>query len=165
VARRSPFVAEQMRRRSSSGELESVHDEHGKIRGAVTVERDVTVRRNSRKHSRRKLARTAALYERVSTEAERLERMVEERTSELLALQRGARPSAALPWDNLRRVSCTTSTTRWSDHGGGVFLDANAENPAAVRDYAIRIAKAAETGARPRRGLSLHSTGAAPGRA
>ena len=27
------------------------------------------------------------------------------------------------------------------------LLEANAENPAAVRDYAIRIAKAAETGA------------------
>ena len=52
-----------------------LYDEHGKIRGAVTVERDVTVKTQLAKALEEEARRTAALYERVSTEAERLERM------------------------------------------------------------------------------------------
>src|SRR5262249_25334801 len=82
-----------VRRRSDSAaviiEVNSnpVYDEHGKIRGAVTVERDVTVKTQLAKALEEEARRTAELYERVSTEAERLERMVQERTQELLALQ------------------------------------------------------------------------------
>jgi PAS domain S-box-containing protein len=64
-----------------------LYDEHGTIRGAVTVERDVTERVRLAQQLEEEARRTAALYERVSTEAERLERMVQERTQELLALQ------------------------------------------------------------------------------
>ncbi len=53
-----------------------LYDEHGKIRGAVTVERDVTVKTQLAKALEEEARRTAELYERVSTEAERLERMV-----------------------------------------------------------------------------------------
>ena len=74
-----------------------LYDEHGKIRGAVTVERDVTVKTQLAKALEEEARRTAALYERVSTEAERLERMVQERTQELLALQEAARASVGSP--------------------------------------------------------------------
>ena len=88
MARRSPCVAAS----DASPVIIEVnsnplYDEHGKIRGAVTVERDVTVKTQLAKALEEEARRTAELYERVSTEAERLERMVQERTAELLALQ------------------------------------------------------------------------------
>ena len=60
-----------------------LYDEHGKIRGAVTVERDVTVKTQLARQLEEEARRTAELYDRVSTEAERLEKMVQERTAEL----------------------------------------------------------------------------------
>ncbi len=126
-----------------------LYDEHDKIRGAVTVERDVTVKTQLAKALEAEARRTAELYERISTEAERLERMVQERTRELLALQETRARE--------RRLTAVGQLAAGVMHdvnnalnpimAAAYLLDANAENPAAVRDYAVRIAKAAETGA------------------
>ena len=110
-------------------------DPHRRVRGAVTVERDVTER--------------TRLQQQVQTEAERLERMVQERTRELLALQDAASRD--------RRLSAVGQLAAGVMHdvnnalnpimAAAYLLERNAENPIAVRDYAVRIARAAETGA------------------
>ncbi len=112
-----------------------LYDPHKRVRGAVTVERDVTER--------------TRLQQQVQTEAERLERMVQERTRELLALQEAASRD--------RRLAAVGQLAAGVMHdvnnalnpimAAAYLLEMNAENPAAVRDYAGRIAKAAETGA------------------
>jgi signal transduction histidine kinase len=112
-----------------------LYDPHKRVRGAVTVERDVTDR--------------TRLQQRVQTEAERLERMVQERTRELLALQEAAARD--------RRLAAIGQLAAGVMHdvnnalnpimAAAYLLEMNAENPAAVRDYAVRIARAAETGA------------------
>jgi len=126
-----------------------LYDEHGKIRGAVTVERDVTVKTQLAKALEEEARRTAALYERVSTEAERLERMVEERTRELLALQeaRARERRLAAVGQLAAGVMHDVNNALNPIMAAAFLLEANADNPAAVRDYATRIAKAAETGA------------------
>ncbi|MEO7085996.1 MAG: ATP-binding protein [Gemmatimonadaceae bacterium] len=126
-----------------------LYDEHGKIRGAVTVERDVTVKTNLAKALEEEARRTAELYERVSTEAERLEQMVQERTQQLLALQEAR--------ERERRLAAIGQLAAGVMHdvnnalnpimAAAYLLDAHADDPVAVRDYAVRIAKAAETGA------------------
>ncbi|MDE3153392.1 MAG: PAS domain-containing protein [Gemmatimonadota bacterium] len=126
-----------------------LYDEHGRIRGAVTVERDVTFRTQLQQQLEEEARRTAELYERVSTEAERLERMVQERTRELLALQEAR--------SRERRLTAVGQLAAGVMHdvnnalnpimAAAYLLEAHAENPDAVRDYAVRIAKAAETGA------------------
>jgi len=129
-------------RRGASGEPAVVevnsnplYDAHKRVRGAVTVERDVTER--------------TRLQQRVQTEAERLERMVQERTQELLALQEAAARD--------RRLAAVGQLAAGVMHdvnnalnpimAAAYLLEMNAENPTAVRDYAVRIARAAETGA------------------
>ncbi|MDB4914210.1 MAG: hypothetical protein JWM95_1854 [Gemmatimonadetes bacterium] len=112
-----------------------LYDPHRRVRGAVTVERDVTER--------------TRLQQRVQTEAERLERMVQERTRELLALQEAASRD--------RRLAAIGQLAAGVMHdvnnalnpimAAAYLLEMNAENPTAVRDYAVRIARAAETGA------------------
>jgi PAS domain S-box-containing protein len=112
-----------------------LYDPHRRVRGAVTVERDVTER--------------TRLEQQVRTEADRLERMVEERTSELLALQEAASRD--------RRLAAVGQLAAGVMHdvnnalnpimAAAYLLEMNAENPVAVRDYAVRIARAAETGA------------------
>ncbi len=112
-----------------------LYDPHRRVRGAVTVERDVTER--------------TRLQQQVQTEAERLERMVQERTSELLALQEAASRD--------RRLAAVGQLAAGVMHdvnnalnpimAAAYLLEMNAENPVAVRDYAVRIARAAETGA------------------
>src|SRR5258707_6484835 len=112
-----------------------LYDPHRRVRGAVTVERDVTER--------------TRLQQQVKTEAERLERMVQERTRELLALQDAAARD--------RRLAAVGQLAAGVMHdvnnalnpimAAAYLLEMNAENPAAVRDYAARIARAAETGA------------------
>jgi len=126
-----------------------LRDESGKIRGAVTVERDVTERTRLSRQLEEQVRRTAELYERVSTEAERLERMVEARTQELLELQEERARE--------RRLTAVGQLAAGVMHdvnnalnpimAAAYLLEANATNPDAVRDYAQRIAKAAETGA------------------
>ncbi|MEP6620471.1 MAG: PAS domain-containing protein [bacterium] len=110
-------------------------DAHRRVRGAVTVERDVTER--------------TRLQQQVQTEAERLERMVQDRTGELLALQEAASRD--------RRLAAVGQLAAGVMHdvnnalnpimAAAYLLEMNAENPVAVRDYAVRIARAAETGA------------------
>jgi PAS domain S-box-containing protein len=126
-----------------------LYDEHGKIRGAVTVERDVTVKTQLAKALEEEARRTAELYERVSTEAERLERMVQERTAELLALQeaRARERRLAAVGQLAAGVMHDVNNALNPIMAAAYLLEANAENPVAVRDYAVRIAKAAETGA------------------
>ena len=112
-----------------------LYDPHKRVRGAVTVERDVTER--------------TRLQQRVQTEAERLERMVQERTRELLTLQEAASRD--------RRLAAVGQLAAGVMHdvnyalnpimAAAYLLEMNAENPTAVRDYAARIARAAETGA------------------
>src|SRR6185437_2997248 len=126
-----------------------LYDEQGKIRGAVTVERDVTVKTQLAKALEEEARRTAELYERVSTEAERLERMVQERTQELLALQeaRSRERRLAAVGQLAAGVMHDVNNALNPIMAAAYLLEANAENPTAVRDYAVRIAKAAETGA------------------
>ena len=124
-------------------------DEHGKLRGGVTVERDVTVKTQLAKALGEEARRTAELYERVSTEAERLERMVQERTQELLALQeaRSRERRLAAVGQLAAGVMHDVNNALNPIMAAAYLLEANAGNPDAVRDYAVRIAKAAETGA------------------
>jgi signal transduction histidine kinase len=126
-----------------------LYDEQGKIRGAVTVERDVTVKTTLAKALEEEARRTAELYERVSTEAERLERMVQERTAELLALQeaRSRERRLAAVGQLAAGVMHDVNNALNPIMAAAYLLETNAENPTAVRDYAVRIAKAAETGA------------------
>ena len=126
-----------------------LYDEQGKIRGAVTVERDVTAKTHLAKALEEEARRTAELFERVSTEAERLERMVQERTAELLALQeaRARERRLAAVGQLAAGVMHDVNNALNPIMAAAYLLETNAENPAAVRDYAVRIAKAAETGA------------------
>lgn len=122
---------------------------NGVVRGAVTVERDVTERVELQRQLEAEAKRTAELYERVSTEAERLERMVQERTQELLALQdaRARERRLAAVGQLAAGVMHDVNNALNPIMAAAYLLEANAENPAAVRDYAVRISKAAETGA------------------
>jgi signal transduction histidine kinase/ActR/RegA family two-component response regulator len=115
----------------------------------VTVERDVTVKTRLAKQLEEEAHRTAVLYERVSTEAERLERMVEERTRELLALQetRAHERRLAAVGQLAAGVMHDVNNALNPIMAAAYLLEAHADNPVAVRDYAVRIAKAAETGA------------------
>ena len=126
-----------------------LYDERGRIRGAVTVERDVNFRVQLTKKLEEEARRTAELYERVSTEAERLERMVQERTREVLALQdaRARERRLAAVGQLAAGVMHDVNNALNPIMAAAYLLEANASNPTAVRDYAVRIAKAAETGA------------------
>lgn len=143
--RRGPDAAEQIIEVNSN----PLYDEHGKIRGAVTVERDVTVKTQLAKALEEEARRTAQLYERVSTEAERLEKMVQTRTAEVLALQeaRARERRLAAVGQLAAGVMHDVNNALNPIMAAAYLLETNAENPAAVRDYAVRIAKAAETGA------------------
>ena len=126
-----------------------LYDENDRIRGAVTVERDVTVKTQLAQQLEEEARRTAVLYERVSTEAERLERMVQERTQELLALQdaRARERRLAAVGQLAAGVMHDVNNALNPIMAAAYLLEANADKPDAVRDYASRIAKAAETGA------------------
>jgi PAS domain S-box-containing protein len=126
-----------------------LYDENGKIRGAVTVERDVTVKTQLARQLEEEARRTAELYDRVSTEAERLEKMVEERTAEVLALQeaRSRERRLAAVGQLAAGVMHDVNNALNPIMAAAYLLQANANNPDKVRDYAERIAKAAETGA------------------
>jgi PAS domain S-box-containing protein len=126
-----------------------LYDEHGKIRGAVTVERDVTVKTQLARQLEEEARRTAELYDRVSTEAERLEKMVQERTAEVLALQeaRARERRLAAVGQLAAGVMHDVNNALNPIMAAAYLLQASATNPDKVRDYADRIAKAAETGA------------------
>src|SRR6185436_8508647 len=81
--------------------------------------------------------------------AERLERMVQERTNEVLTLQesRARERRLAAVGQLAAGVMHDVNNALNPIMAAAYLLEANAENPVAVRDYAVRIAKAAETGA------------------
>jgi signal transduction histidine kinase len=126
-----------------------LYDDEHRIRGAVAVERDVTVKTQLARQLEEEAKVKAELFERVSTEAERLERMVEERTQELLALQeaRSRERRLAAVGQLAAGVMHDVNNALNPIMAAAYLLEANANNPTAVRDYAVRIAKAAETGA------------------
>jgi PAS domain S-box-containing protein len=126
-----------------------LRDVAGRILGAVTVERDVTERTRLARELAQQVRQSEALYALVSTEAERLERMVVERTEELLTLQESRareRQLAAigqLAAGVMHDVNNALNPIMAAAH----LLTLHADDPEAVRDYAARIARAAETGA------------------
>ncbi len=116
---------------------------------AVMVCRDVTDQHRLAENLATQVRRTTELNERVSTEAERLDRMVEARSKELLAIQetraRDRRLTAvgqlaAGVMHDVNNALNPIMAAAW-------LLDRHAEDPMLVRDYAQRIARAAETGA------------------
>jgi signal transduction histidine kinase len=126
-----------------------VFDAERRVIGAVLVTRDVSEKHRLAAELAEQVARTAELNERVSTEAERLDRMVDERSRELLALQEArARDRrlaavgqlAAGVMHDVNNALNPIMAAAW-------LLDHRANDPVAVRDYAQRIARAAETGA------------------
>ena len=126
-----------------------LHDDIGEVRGAVTVERDVTDRLALLRELEEKAKHIDQLYARASTETERLERMVGERTAELLAIQeRHARERRLAAIGQLAAgVMHDVNNALNPIMAAAYLLDRHADDPAAVREYAARIAKAAETGA------------------
>ena len=126
-----------------------LHDDIGEVRGAVTVERDVTDRLALLRALEEKARQVDELYARASTETERLERMVAERTAELLAIQeRNARERRLAAIGQLAAgVMHDVNNALNPIMAAAYLLDRHADDPAAVREYAARIAKAAETGA------------------
>jgi signal transduction histidine kinase len=126
-----------------------LHDDVGEVRGAVTVERDVTDRFALLRELEEKARQIDQLYARASTETERLERMVGERTAELLAIQeRHARERRLAAIGQLAAgVMHDVNNALNPIMAAAYLLDRHADDPAAVREYAARIAKAAETGA------------------
>ena len=141
-----------------------LYDEHGKIRGAVTVERDVTVKTQLAKALEEEARRTAELYERVSTEAERLERMVQERTPELLALQeaRARERRLAAVGQLAAGVMHDVNNALNPIMAAAYLLEANADNPG----RGARLRGSHRQGGRNRSGdggarRTIHSAGAA----
>ena len=141
--------------RSAAGEAavevnsNPLRDPAGVVRGAVTVERDITERVRLAQQLEEQVRVGSALYVHVATEAERLEQMVQKRSGELLALQE------ALARD--RRLAAVGQLAAGVMHdvnnalnpimAAAFLLHRNAADPDLVRDYARRIQKAAETGA------------------
>jgi signal transduction histidine kinase len=117
--------------------------------GAVTVERDVTERVRLERELAGQVKRANELYAVVSTEAERLEQQVRERTAEIERLEetrnRERRLAAVgqLAAGVMHDVNNALNPIVAAAH----LLQLHATDPDKVRDYAIRIARAAETGA------------------
>src|SRR5688572_10694682 len=126
-----------------------LRDDVGEVRGAVAVERNVTDRLALLHELEEKAKQIDQLYARASTETERLERMVGERTAELLAIQeRHARERRLAAIGQLAAgVMHDVNNALNPIMAAAYLLDRHANDPAAVREYAARIAKAAETGA------------------
>ena len=126
-----------------------LRDDIGDVRGAVTVERDVTDRLALLRALEEKARQVDELYTRASTETERLERMVAVRTAEVLSIQeRHARERRLAAIGQLAAgVMHDVNNALNPIMAAAYLLDRHADDPAAVREYAARIAKAAETGA------------------
>ncbi|MCU0633576.1 MAG: ATP-binding protein [Gemmatimonadaceae bacterium] len=127
----------------------AVRDAAGAIVGVAQVDRDVTEREQLRRALAAELDRSSELNQRVSVEATRLERMVEQRSRELLAMQEARareRRLAALGqlaagvMHDVNNALNPIMAAAW-------LLSLKADDPGAVRDYAQRIHRAAETGA------------------
>jgi signal transduction histidine kinase len=126
-----------------------LRDAANAVVGAVTVERDVTERTRLARELAEQVRRANELYAVVSTEAERLEQQVRERTAEIERLEetrnRERRLAAVgqLAAGVMHDVNNALNPIVAAAH----LLQLHANNPEKVRDYAIRIARAAETGA------------------
>ncbi|MBC7842238.1 MAG: PAS domain-containing protein [Gemmatimonadaceae bacterium] len=126
-----------------------LRDAASSVVGAVTVERDVTERTRLARELAEQVRRANELYAVVSTEAERLEQQVKERTAEIERLEetrnRERRLAAVgqLAAGVMHDVNNALNPIVAAAH----LLQLHASNPEKVRDYAIRIARAAETGA------------------
>ncbi|MEP6781449.1 MAG: ATP-binding protein, partial [Gemmatimonadaceae bacterium] len=124
-------------------------DADSKIIGAVLVDRDVTAEHRLAVDLDALIKQSAMLNERVSTESERLERMVDERSRELLELQetRSRERRLAAVGQLAAGVMHDVNNALNPIMAAAYLLRVHADNPDAVRDYADRIGKAAETGA------------------
>jgi signal transduction histidine kinase/CheY-like chemotaxis protein len=124
-------------------------DEAGKVLGTVVIDRDVTESRRLERTLDHEVLRSAALESRVLAEAGRIEQIVEERTRALAsredAMARDRRLAAIgqLAAGVMHDVNNALNPIM----AAAYLLRHHAESPDAVRDYADRIRKAAETGA------------------
>ncbi len=126
-----------------------MQDESGRVIGAVLIDRDVTDSRRLERTLDQEVLRSAELESRVLAEAGRIEQIVEERTRAL------AQREDAMSRD--RRLAAIGQLAAGVMHdvnnalnpimAAAYLLRHHAESPDAVRDYADRIRKAAETGA------------------
>jgi signal transduction histidine kinase/ActR/RegA family two-component response regulator len=124
-------------------------DENGRVSGVVLLDRDVTDSRRLERILDEEVLRSAELESRVRNEADRIEQIVEERARAL-----AARDDAQA---RDRRLSAIGQLAAGVMHdvnnalnpimAAAYLLRHHAESPDAVRDYADRIRKAAETGA------------------
>ncbi len=124
-------------------------DAVGRVTGIVLIDRDVTESRRLERTLDGEALRSADLESRVMTEADRIERIVEERARVLAARE------ATVSRD--RRLAAIGQLAAGVMHdvnnalnpimAAAYLLRHHAESPDAVRDYADRIRKAAETGA------------------
>jgi len=124
-------------------------DETGRVLGTVVIGRDVTESRRLERTLDREVLRSAELESRVLAEAGRIEQIVEERTRALAsredAMARDRRLAAIgqLAAGVMHDVNNALNPIM----AAAYLLRHHAESPDAVRDYADRIRKAAETGA------------------
>jgi signal transduction histidine kinase len=126
-----------------------LRDASNAVTGAVTVERDVTERTRLARELAEQVRRANELYAVVSTEAERLEQQVRERTAEIerLSETRGRERRLAAVGQLAAGVMHDVNNALNPIVAAAHLLQIHADNPEKVRDYAIRIARAAETGA------------------
>jgi signal transduction histidine kinase len=142
-------------RRGSGGEQiievnsNPLRDANNGVVGAVTVERDVTERTRLARELAEQVRRANELYAVVSTEAERLEQQVKERTAEIerLSETRGRERRLAAVGQLAAGVMHDVNNALNPIVAAAHLLQMHADNPEKVRDYAVRIARAAETGA------------------
>jgi len=126
-----------------------MHGPDGKIVGVMLLDRDVTDRETLQRTLREREGEQRALKAQVSQDEQDLERLVEERSRALVALQeeqvRERRLSAVgqLAAGVMHDVNNALNPIM----AAAYLLRHHAESPAAVRDYADRIQKAAEIGA------------------
>ena len=126
-----------------------IRDDAGEIDGAITIERDVTERSRLAGELEAQAQVGNALFDHVASESERLERLVRERTKEILqhqearARERRLAAIGQLAAGVMHDVNNALNPIMAAAH----LLSLRAEDPAAVREYATRIARAAETGA------------------
>lgn len=126
-----------------------IYDDFGRIVGAVVLDRDVTESRRLERTLDQEVLRTAELELRVVTEAERIDKIVEERARAMAAREESVSRD--------RRLSAIGQLAAGVMHdvnnalnpimAAAYLLRHYAESPDAVRDYADRIRIAAETGA------------------
>lgn len=126
-----------------------MHSPDGKIVGVMLLDRDVTDRETLERTLREREGEQRALKAQVSQDEQDLERLVEERSRALVALQeeqvRERRLSAVgqLAAGVMHDVNNALNPIM----AAAYLLRHHAESPDAVRDYADRIQKAAEIGA------------------